>query len=206
MHLKRQALLKMMQSRPYEYLLLHVLPNIRLSTHYTDFEGWQFRRAYDWVMPGDILLSYDGAKLSSILVSRLTGGQFSHAALCIDKGSDYEVAEMIHTGYNEFAFFDFCKEADRVAIVRCWDWDGQYIDEVLIPTCRRFKRTRYDIYFRYGVKALYCAELPVMSDKLKLLAYDDSDLVGLGRRYVSPDDLYHAINGGVIFDSKYVEK
>lgn len=206
MSLKKQALLKLMQSKPYEYLLLHVFPRIRFSTQYAKLEGWQFQRAYEILQPGDIVLTFDGARLPSILVSKLTDGHFSHATLCIGKGCQYEIAEMIHVGYQEVTFYDICKEADRIAIIRCWDFDYRYINNILIPTCRNFKGTPYDTLFLYGVKTLYCSELPISADKEKRLIYNDSDLAGLGRRYAAPDDLYHILNGGPVYDSNYDKK
>ena len=138
----------------------------------------------------------------------MIGGQFTHAALCIDKLNHsevfdpklYEVAEMTHTNYTESFFFDICKEADRVVILRCKDFDTTYI-QLVIKMCKSFSDRPYDGGFELGVKALYCSELVYQSDYEHRLQVSLEDVAGIGQPYISPTGLYLAKNIQVIYDS-----
>jgi hypothetical protein len=198
--LRRRAIMLLMESRPYEYMLLNVVPYIRFSMYYTSFTGVMYHRAYNLLRPGDILLSDDKWKLTSLLIP----GEWSHAALCVSKDGVFEVAEMTHEHFTKSTFFDFCKQATRVAIIRCRDWDENYTIEV-INRCISFEHVKYDIKFEYGVKTLYCSELVISSDFKRLLDVSDEDCAGLGIKYVSPTGLWKAKNIGKVFDSK-IEK
>lgn len=119
----RKILLKIFESNLYRWLLIHVVPYTRFTLYYTSFKGWMYQRGYRLLQPGDIILTNDRWKLTSLLIP----GEWTHAALCIDKGPEFEVAEMTHTNFTHSTFFDLCKEATRVAILRCRDWDREYI-------------------------------------------------------------------------------
>lgn len=43
----RRLLLMVMQSKPYAWLLLSVIPYIRFTTYYTSLRGWKYQRAGD---------------------------------------------------------------------------------------------------------------------------------------------------------------
>lgn len=146
--------------------------------------------------PGDIILTDDKWKLTSMLIP----GSWSHAALCVAKDDDFEVAEMTHVNFTKSTFYDICSEATRVAILRCNDWDPVYAEKV-IQACLQFSGVQYDVAFMPGPKALYCSELVYESDFERRLKVDTSDLAGIGIEYVSPDDLWEAGNIEVIWDS-----
>ena len=146
---------------------------------------------------GDIILTRDDKKLTSMLIP----GAFSHAALCIDKGAEWEISEMTHTDYTKSTFFDICKESDRVVILRCWDFDYTYISGV-VEACKNFQNAVYDIDFNLGIRALYCSELVYQSDYEHRLQVNLDDVESLGRQYISPMGLYKAKNCKVIWDSK----
>ena len=99
----------------WAWLLIKVVPFIRFTTYYTDFRGHQFIIGYKRLQPGDIILTKDKRKLTTVLI----GGEFTHAALCVNLGRPYEIAEMTHHDYTKSFFFDVCKESDRVVILRC---------------------------------------------------------------------------------------
>lgn len=185
-----------MQTEVYAWLLKYILPYIRFNMYYTSMKGWKYKRGYDLLKPGDIILTRDDWKLISFLIP----GTFSHAALCVDKDSEFEVAEMTHEGFCKSCFFDICKESDRVMIIRCKDWDGRYINKI-IKKCKTLSGKLYDNQFKLGIKALYCSELVYVSDYQHRLKVDCSDLCGIGRPYVSPTDLYEAENIKIIWDS-----
>ena len=191
--------LLVMESRAYAWILYHVVPFIRFSFYYTSLRGKQYREGYALLQPGDIILTRDNWKLTSFLIP----GHLIHAALCVakdDKGC-FEVSEMVRVGYKKSEFYDVCHEADHVVILRCRDWDDEYIKKV-IETCLSFDGLSYDIRFELGIKTLYCSELIVASDPEKRLDVSYDDLIGIGRPYISPMGIYHAKNVDLIWDSK----
>ncbi len=196
MKIRKWLLLKLMQTKWYSYLLLYIIPYIRFSTYYTTMRGWKYKRGYKLLQPGDILVTIDRKKLTTLLI----GGEFTHAALCVSIIGEWEISEMTHTNYTKSCFFDLCKEADRVVILRCKDWDNRYIHEV-IEKCKTFVDCKYDIDFDFGVKELYCSELVYQSDFERRLKVDISDLAGIGQPYVSPTDIFEAKNIIIVWDS-----
>jgi len=185
-----------MQTKTYGHLLIHVIPYIRFTTYYTSLRGWKYQRGYKLLQPGDIVLSKDRKKLTTLLI----GGEMTHAAQCVGKGVEWELSEMTHTNYTKSAFFDICKESDRVVILRCRDYDSLYVQEV-IARCRELKDATYDIEFDLGVEALYCSELVYQSDLENRLQVNLEDIAGLGRPYISPTGLLKAKNCDLIWDS-----
>lgn len=197
----RKSLLGFMDSGLYSWLMLHLIPYIRFSFYYTSLPGWKYKVGYRLLKPGDIVLTNDKWKLTSMLIP----GELSHGSLCISKDpvNHFEIAEMTHENLVESTFYDLCCQATRAVILRCDDWDQVYIDSIIIPTCIRFRDEgiKYDTDFKLGIKALYCSELPVACDKEKRLIVSYEDLAGLGRLYISPTGLYHAQNATIIWDS-----
>jgi hypothetical protein len=195
----RKCMLKLFQSNIYSYIILNIIPYIRFKFYHTDFRGWKYKRGYKFLKPGDIILTRDKWKLTAFLIP----GDFSHASLCVSKESEseYEIAEMTHTNFTKSEFYDICRESTRVRIIRCYDWDDDYIKKV-IDKCKTFENTNYDIGFNLGVKALYCSELVVHSDFEKRLKINYEDLAGLGIPYISPHGLSRAKNINIIWDSK----
>lgn len=196
----RKLLLWFMQTDFYEFLLLKVIPFIRFSTYYTSLRGNQYHAGYAHVRRGDIILTYDKHKLTTTLIP----GEFSHAALVVGdcrNGEEFEIVEMTHKDYTKSSFFDVCKESDRVVILRCVDWDQEYVGKV-IDKALSFKGAKYDTLFDFNVKALYCSELIYQADVEHRLDVDITDFAGLGREYLSPDGLYRAKNVAVVWDSK----
>ena len=177
-------------------MLIHVVPFIRFTTYYASIRGWKYQRGYSLLKPGDIILTTDKKKLTTLLI----GGIFTHAALCVSKNSEWEISEMTHTNYTKSCFYDLCKEADRVMILRCLDWDSEYTKKV-IEKCRTFIDAKYDTAFDLGIQALYCSELVYQSDFERRLKASLDDLAGIGRPYISPTDIYEAKNVQVVWDS-----
>lgn len=196
MNLRAQLILRLMQSRFYAWLLIKVIPYIRFTTYYATLRGWKYQRGYRLLQPGDIVLTTDKKKLTSLLIS----GEFTHAALCVDKGWEWEISEMTHTNYTKSTFFDLCKEADRVVIMRCPDFTGVYLG-IVIMTCKKLAGAKYDTRFELGIASLYCSELVYQSDPERKLGCDLSDLVGIGRPYISPTGISQAANIKKVWDS-----
>lgn len=201
----------LMGTKIYEKVVMKIVPFIRFSTYYPDFTGFQFKRGYALLKKGDFVLVKDNKKLTGILIP----GEWDHAAQIIDVGSEWEVSEMTHTNYTKSCFFDICAKGDRVAIFRCPKFDDNYIDNVVIPTCKSFSPAIYDVEFKgaevgtmttlntmqLGIPALYCSELIYLSDPEKRLGADLTDLIGIGRPYISPDGLAKAANVYCVWDS-----
>lgn len=186
-----------LNSRVFRYLLINVMPYIRLTTYYTDIRGWKYKRGYLLLQPGDIILSKDRWKLLSFFVP----GGFAHAALCVAKnGDEFEVAEMTHNGYTKSAFYDICKEADRVVILRCHDWDDDYI-KCVIERCISLMGKKYDTSFSPDIDKLYCTQLVVESDIERRLKISSVKLPVAGKPVHTPACLYNAENVSVIWDS-----
>ena len=188
-----------MKTKLYKWALKSVIPYIRFTTYYTSLRGHKYVQGYELLKPGHIILTNDKKKLTSLLIP----GEFSHAALCVGKHPDqWEIAEMTHTNFTKSHFFDLCKEADRVVILECVDFSNGYIER-MIDKAMSFEGAKYDSEFTLGVDALYCSELIYQADFAKFLQVDLSDLAGLGRLYLSPDGIYRAKNGRVVWDSEW---
>lgn len=192
----RKIILWIFETAVYRWLLLHLVPYIRFSCYYTSFRGWRYQRGYKFLSPGDIILTNDAWKLTSFLIP----GVWTHAALCVTRDSEFEIAEMTHTDFTRSTFFDLCKEATRIAIFRCQEWDAPYIKQV-IAKCLSFQKCKYDIAFSQGPEALYCSELIIESDFEHRLKASNEDIHGLGMLYVSPTGISKATNIVKIWDS-----
>jgi len=199
--LKNKFLLWLMDTDFYNYLLKNVIPYVRFSLYYTTLRGWKYHQGYKLLKEGDIVLTQDKKKLTTVLI----GGEFAHASLCVSKDGEFEIAEMTHTDYTKSCFFDLCKEADKVTIIRCNDWDEAYIEKV-IAKCKTFEDATYDNKFQFGVKSLYCSELVYQSDFEKRLKVSLDDIASIGRQYISPFGLYKAENIKIIWEAHLAKK
>lgn len=185
----------------YASVVLRILPYIRFTTYYSKLKGSDYLKLYEHLRPGDVILSYDKKKLSTLLIP----GRFSHAALCVDKGVPWEVSEMTHKGYVKSTFFDICKESDFVAILRHIDIDDDGIANV-VSKCKSFYPSKYDVSFSLGVKFLYCSELVYQSFPANSLGANLDDFAGLGRPYISPSGLRQAKNLILVANSHDVKE
>ena len=79
--LKNKALIWLMGTNFYNYVLIHVIPYVRFTMYYTTFRGWKYHMGYNLLKPGDIILSQDSKKLTTLII----GGDYSHAGLCLSK-------------------------------------------------------------------------------------------------------------------------
>jgi hypothetical protein len=188
-----------MKTSLYKFLLMRVIPYIRFSLYYTILRGWQYHQAYATIEPGDVLLTIDKKKLTTLLIP----GQFTHAAICVAKDGIWEVSELTHHDYTKSCLFDIFKESDRVIILRP-PFDQEY-KEKFINKCKSFVDAKYDVAFELGNEALFCSELVYESDFERRLELDLSDIAGLGRKYISPDGIYFCEKLKVVYDSEGME-
>lgn len=195
----KKLLLSFMKSKFYKWLILKIIPFIRLP-YYPSLRGEKYHSGYLLLSPGDILLSIDKKKLTTLLVP----GEFTHASFCVGKGNKmfpgYEVIEADHKGVIKSYFFDICKEADRVVILRCDDWDETYKKE-LIHNAIALVGLPYDTEFDITSKNPYCAEIIYHIDYKKTLKLKLEYIKSIDRFYISPDSLYRTENLRIVWDS-----
>ena len=190
-----------MQTRFYAWLVKKIIPYIRFSTYYTSMRGWKYHQIYDAIEPGDIILTIDKKKLTTLLIP----GEWAHAAVCVSKDKNFEVAEMTHTDYTKSTVSDVCYESDRVVVLRCKLFDDEYKTQY-IENIKNFDGVIYDDQFELGVKALSCSELVWAGDSEERIGASLDDVAGLGRPYISPTGLYKAKNLKTIIDTKNLLK
>lgn len=189
--MKTKFLLWLMSTRFYKFLLKYVIPEI------TIFHGpgpnWVVKESLRRTMlPGDVLLSKSSFHLTNLLI----GGRFSHGAMVI---STDKIAEMKANDFDLTDVNKFCEGATRIALLRLKPFDENYANQ-MANTAMSFSNAQYDTSFTLGVESLYCSELCFQSDIENRMDVDLSDLVGMGRPYVSPEGLYSAKGLQVIFE------
>ena len=198
--LKLKSIEWLMTTKLWKHVLMKIIPFIRFSMYYTDFTGVQYNALNKVLHPGDVLLCIDKRKLTTKLIP----GEFSHAAMCISRDGVWEIAEMTHHNYEKSCLFDVCKQSDRVVILRPQLPLGQI--NSAIDKCKSFEGVDYDITFSLGVEALYCSEMVYESYSENALGVNISDLLGLGKPYISPSGLYTAKHLEVVIDSADIYK
>ena len=200
----------------FHNFMIKVVPKLRLSTYYAEPTNKNYikwgalaRKGYKHLQPGDIILALDEKKLSNIIIGKATAkyadGEVpfvpSHAALCVAKKSDFEIAEMTHHHYTKSTWEDVCYEATRVVIARCKDWDQSYVQKKVIPECLSFKDKKYDVIFDQGKKELICSELVYFADVERRLDVNLDPILGF-KPYISPVGLLKGKNVEIIWDSE----
>lgn len=190
--------LSILNSKLYSWLILKIIPYIRFTNYYTKFNGYEYEQARKVILPGDVILSVDYKKLTSLMIP----GEFCHASFFIGytEQREFEVIEMTHQNYCKHWLFDVCKEADRIIILR-YNLSEEY-KQNMINRALLYENAIYDISFSLGVKALYCSELIYQSDYEHRLKLDLSDIAGIGQKYISPTGLITK-DCSIIFDSHY---
>lgn len=208
-------LFKIIRSSTYNWIMKKVIPFIRFSTYYAlpdnkSFIQWGSleRRGYKHLKAGDLVFTIDNKKLASKIIGSATknvGGKEpyfmpSHVALCIDVGSEFEIAEMTHHDYTKSTWNDVCREATRVVIGRCKDWDQEYINNTIIPMALSFKNKKYDNAFVMNVDSLACSELPYFADLEKRAQVNLQPVIG-DQPYITPVGWVLGKNIEIIWDS-----
>lgn len=208
-------LIWLMQRSAFHYLVMHIVPYLRFSLYYSKPSNDRYiqwgalaSKGYEKLQPGDLIFSMDDKKLLTFIIGKATAedkeGAYpfipAHAALCVSKDGQFEVAEMTHHDYTKSTWMDVCSQATRVVIARCIDFDQDYINNVLIPACKSFEGKKYDVKFIQGITELACSEMVYFSDKDKRLDVNLDPIMGLAP-YISPVGLLNAKNCYVVWDS-----
>ena len=193
--LKLMAVEWLMTTKFYKHVVLKVIPYVRFTTYYPTMNGKKFSKIYEVAEPGDIILTIDRKKLTTVLIP----GEFSHAGMVVSKDGVWETAEMTHNHYDKTCLFDMAKSSDRIVIMRP-TLPQSVINEAIVK-CKSFEGADYDTSFSLGIEALYCSELIYESYENNSLGIDISDLLGMGKPYISPSGLYTAENLEVVLDT-----
>lgn len=200
----QSAIFLLMHSKPYYLFIRYVFPKLRFTTSYGGIPGHRYAEAYSLLKKGHCVLTVDKEKASAIVP-----GIFSHAAPCVDVLRDwepgkYEIGEMTAPGYTKSFFYDVCREATRIVIIDCLDYND--VDRYAVAEqVKKYENAKYDVEFTLGVGLLYCSELFYQAEikTVGKFKFDLTDLLGLDRPYISPDGLLFAKNAVVIYDSEY---
>ena len=191
--LKTQFLVWLMQNEVYLFLLRYILPNLRFLQPPGPSYFYK-QRIRDNMQAGDILLSKSKFALTNVLI----GGDFSHGAVVI--GPD-EIAEMTANDFDVVDVDHFCHGTTRIALLRIVDQENDYGKQVALKAMS-FVGVRYDASFKLGVEALYCSELCYQADFERRMQADLTDLVDMGRPYISPSGLYKAKGLELVYEWK----
>lgn len=214
---KQQTLFRLLDSTLYYNLVKYTVPFLRLTPYYPKLKRLVFQKLYNKLQPGDILFQTDAKKVTAIAIR----GDFTHVGICVAKGEGIvEVVDMTHENFRQTDFFEFCKEATRVAIGRVrdprWDvetfiknvWEEQ--DSVYNFTFRAKERidprgTQPPVYKGKKIyKFNYCSQLVTTADRDNIIDVNWEDLIGLGIPYVSPTGLSKAKNLQIIADTEKI--
>lgn len=202
-------------TRIYLWSMKNLIPYIRFSLYYALPENKIFpqwgaleKRGRKYLKPGDLIFTIDNKKFSSKVIGAATekvGKKIpyfmpSHIALCIDVGSDFEIAEMTHLDYTKSTWEDVTRGSTRVVIGRCKDWDDNYVQNTIIPMAKSFKNKKYDDRFEMGEGSLACSELPYFADLERRAQVDLSPVIG-NKPYITPVGWILAKNVKIIWDS-----
>ena len=179
----------------YHWLARVILPRVRWRIHEPRLKLEVYGKGQKYLRAGDIIVS----RKTGYLGSALTPGYWKHAALIVEDSSAPYIAEMTAKGFGLVRFDEVC-HADRVAVIRCDDWNDDYCKKV-VRRCLSFEGLTYDTMFTLGVASLYCSELVYEADFEHRLLVDLSDLHGLGKQYISPQNIAEAANVFVVWDS-----
>jgi hypothetical protein len=201
----------------YEWAVLEVIPFIRFTTYYALPDNKKFiqwgaleRKGYKFLKPGYLIFTIDNKKLTAKVIGKATADSAevkpyfipSHAALCIakDRDTDFEIAEMTHHDYTRSTWEDVCREATRVVIARCTDWDETYVNNTIIPMALSFKNKKYDNKFQMSLETLACSELPYHADIERRAKIDLKPVVG-NKPYITPVGWVLGKNIEIVWDS-----
>jgi hypothetical protein len=201
----------------YHFYMVKLGPIMRLTTDYSRPDNKRFhqwgsleRKGYVFIQPGDMIFAVDNKKVVAKIIGNATKdlGKVkplfvpSHAALFInkDRTSGFEIAEMTMRGFTRSTWEDVTREATRIVIGRCIDFDDAYIEDILIPKVMTFTEKKYDERFIMGEDTLACSELNYFADVERRLQADIEPLIGKNP-YITPVGLLLAPNLKIIWDS-----
>lgn len=177
-----------------QWLLLKVIPKIRLSTGYGRTSWDDYSAILERALPGDIIFSADRAKISTLLIP----GDWSHVGIVAEKHEcKCKIVEAVPEGVRITDLYSFCQTSDEVMLMRPYPLSRSLVENQ--EMFDRIMRDRalfakslvgrsYDALFSRNNQALYCAEL-VHEVWGGFCRFDWSDFLGLGHPYLTPDGI-----------------
>lgn len=196
--LARQLIDKFSKTKLWKWFVLDFMRITSINHFFVRHSGKEFYHAYNLLRPGDIILTSDSLSLSSFAIP----GEWSHAGICVGKGMEWEISEMLTTGYAKSHFYDIFTRAEKIKIIRCFGWSSDYVRKV-INNVKSYSAAEYDYTFGINnnkdvagtdIPFLYCSEMIWEADVARLLNVNLEDVAGLGRPYLSPDGLANSKN------------
>jgi len=189
--MKARFLVWLMSTRFYRFLLKYVIPEIQFF--HAPGPGYFVKENIRlFMLPGDILLSKSNLMLTNLLI----GGKYSHAAIVLEKD---KIAEMSANGFDVKNVNDFSKKTTRIALLRYKNTSNNY-GEAVAKKAMEIKSADYDYCFDLSNNLFYCSELVYYADFENRGMYDLSDLVGVGKPYLSPVGVYEAKGLRIVYE------
>lgn len=180
-----------MSTKVYKFILKYVIPKIQIFQ--ASGPSWYVKNLILTNMkPGDMILSKRAFYLTNLLI----GGKYSHGAVVLEYN---QIAEMTASNFEVVDINKFCEGATSIALLRFKNYDDLYGNKVAAMALS-FADAKYDTDFKLGVEALYCSELCYQSDFERRMKADLTDLVGMGRAYISPVGVYEADGLELIYE------
>jgi hypothetical protein len=181
----------MMNTKPYKWIGLEIVPNIRFSTRVTDMRGKHAMQILNQAKPGDFILCSDKKKL----ISSIVPGELTHAALIVE---NYNTFEMTHENFKVEHILDILYQADYAVLCRIKGGDSDYALK-MVEYAKTFSDAKYDVKFKIGPDELYCSELIYHADFEHRLEVELSTM--FGEKQVTAVDLFFAKNCEVIYST-----
>jgi hypothetical protein len=179
------------ESWPVQFVIKHIMP-LRLSTGLPPLTERQFWAGIDVPQTGDIVVTYDKGKIGAFFTPKGKKPS-SHVLWC--KGRDEHgpiLAEMKKKGYGEVGWFETCKHARRVYVLRAKMMTPEYA-AFMVGNCNALAAMcpEYDDTFQLGnekqkVPKATCAELPLILDTEGKYGIKPRRMWGTGYKYVAP--------------------
>lgn len=137
----------------------------RLGRQDSKVTAQQVKDIQDLAQPGDIVLSFEYGRLTSILIK----GFFDHAAIVSSKMNIVEavgdnfVDNKNIGGVREVDFEEWLYKKDYVAVVRPVYAVGNIVNKEAAAACLYYLGKNYDYQFKIDNETIYCSELVYLS-------------------------------------------
>jgi len=118
-------------------------------------------------------------------------GEYSHVGV-YDRRLGL-IYEMVSSGFQTTTVASFVTRYSSVAVTRCSGFTSAYAFK-FIRNIMVYKGVPYDSAFNFSVESLYCSELVYRADVNHVIKCSTEDLLGLGKKYISPMGIFNAAN------------
>lgn len=190
------------ESWPIQFVIRHIMP-LRLSTGLPPLTEEQFWAGIDVPRVADIVVTYDKGKVGAFFTPKGKKPS-SHVLWCKGRHKDHGplLAEMTRKGYGEVGWFEACKHARRVYVIRPKMVSPEYA-AFMVGKCNALAAMypEYDDTFQLGneqqpVPKATCAELPLILDTEGKYGIKTHRMWGTGYKYVAPKHILETCEAG----------